>query len=231
MKDEKYSVEIENLDFSYEKEDQVLKEINFKVGRGEFVSIIGANGSGKSTLIKLILGELKADRGKIEVLGRDIGSYKSYKEIGYVPQISIVEKIAFPITVSEMISLNLYEDMGFIKIPRQENKEKIDEAIAYMGLESYKNKPINELSGGLKQRTMIARAMVNRPKLLILDEPTSGVDEKNKREFFKSIEKLNTDGKLTIILVTHEIDELTSYISIDKIYEIHHGRLVGREVI
>lgn len=223
------SIEIRNLNFSYNPEERVIKDLDFAVPKGDFVAIIGGNGSGKSTLMKLILGELQPDTGTVEVLGRDIRTYNSYKEIGYVPQMSVVEKIAFPITVAEMVVLNLYEDMGFIKIPTKENKEKVDQVIDYMGLGAYRDRPVNELSGGLQQRSMIARAMINSPDLLILDEPTAGVDKENREDFLKSIQMLNDDRDLTIVLVTHEIKEVLEYTKLNTIYEISDGELEKRE--
>lgn len=112
------AVTISNLNFGY-NEDLVLKDLNLEITQGEMALILGGNGSGKSTLLKLMLGELKADDGEIKILDKNIKEYKSYRDIGYVPQINIVNKIAFPITCLELVTLNLYEDFGFIKIPRK----------------------------------------------------------------------------------------------------------------
>ncbi len=223
------SVEIKNLNFSYVQEP-ILKDINLEIKQGEFVAIIGSNGSGKSTLIKNLLGELKPSKGSVVIEGKPIEDYKSYKNIGYVQQMSVVSKIAFPITVREMVSLNLYEDFGFLKFAKKRHYDKVDQVLEYLGLLEYKNRPVNELSGGLAQRTMIARAMINNPKLLILDEPTAGVDEKSRQEFLKSIQKLNDDMNITIILVTHELDEVMIFTKIDATYEINDGKLIKKEV-
>lgn len=224
------SIEIKNLNFSYGLGGGILKNVNLSVDQGEFIVIVGGNGSGKSTLLKNMLGELKPRTGSIKVLGKNIEDYTSYKEIGYVPQISIVEAIAFPTTVREMVLLNLYEDMGPIKIPGKEEKEKVDNILKYMGLIEYKDYPVNELSGGLQQRSMIARAMVNNPKLLILDEPTAGVDQENRAEFLTTIQRLNDDKELTVVLVTHELQEVLESNHIDYLYEIMEGELLERPV-
>lgn len=218
------SISIKNLNFSYGSH-QVLKDINLEVEAGEFIAIIGNNGSGKSTFIKNLLGELKPNEGSVEISGEKIQNIKSYKEIGYVPQMSVVGKIAFPITVREMVVLNLYEEFGFFKFPKKKHYKKADEILNYLDIDSYKNRPVNELSGGLQQRTMIARAMINDPKILILDEPTAGVDETSRRTFLKSIQKLNDDKDITIILVTHELDEVMEFTKIDRTYEIKDGKL------
>lgn len=223
------AIRIKDLDFSYH-DHKVLTGINLELDMGDFIAIVGANGSGKSTFIKNLLGELKPQKGTVEVLEKPIASYKSYKEIGYVPQMSVVSKVSFPITVREMVVLNLYEDFGFFKFPRKKHYKKVDEMLEYLGLIDYKNKPVNELSGGLQQRTMIARAMINNPKLLILDEPTAGVDEESRISFLKTIQTLNDDKGTSLVLVTHELDEVMAYTKLDAVYEIKDGGLEKLEI-
>mgnify|MGYP001140975224 FL=1 len=218
------AVSIKNLNFSY-SQTPVLKNCNLNVDIGEFTVILGGNGSGKSTLIKLMLGELKKDKGEIKILGKNIEDYTSFKDIGYVPQINIVNKIAFPITCLELVSLNLYEDFGFIKIPKKNHYQKAKDILKKMGMEKYINTPVNELSGGLAQRAMISKAMINDPKILILDEPTAGVDKYSKDHFFETIDFLSKKFNVTIIMVTHELKEMES-LSIDFTkYEMVEGSL------
>lgn len=218
------AVSINNLNFSY-SQTPVLKDCNLNVDLGEFTVILGGNGSGKSTLIKLMLGELKKNSGEIKILGKNIEDYVSFKDIGYVPQINIVNKIAFPITCLELVSLNLYEEFGFIKIPKKNHYQKAKDILKKMGMESYINTPVNELSGGLAQRAMISKAMINDPKILILDEPTAGVDKYSKDHFFETIDFLSKKFNVTIIMVTHELKEMES-LSIDFTkYEMVEGSL------
>lgn len=218
------AVSINNLNFSY-SQIPVLKNCNLNVDVGEFTVILGGNGSGKSTLIKLMLGELKKDKGEIKILGKNIEDYTSFKDIGYVPQINIVNKIAFPITCLELVSLNLYEDFGFIKIPKKNHYQKAKDILKKMGMEKYINIPVNELSGGLAQRAMISKAMINDPKILILDEPTAGVDKYSKDHFFETIDFLSKKFNVTIIMVTHELKEMESLnIKMTK-YEMIEGNL------
>lgn len=224
------SIDIKNLKFSYIADEIILDSIDFEVAEGEFAVIIGGNGSGKSTLIKNILGELKPDKGEIKILGKKMNQNSDYKDLGYVPQISVVEKIAFPITVIELVVLNLYKDFGFFKYPKKEHIRKADEILKYMDLYSYRNVPINELSGGLKQRSMIARAMVHDPKILILDEPTVGVDKESKKQFLEMISKLNKEKKLTILLITHELEEVMRLGQAQSLYEIKDKKLYRREL-
>ena len=216
------AVSINNLNFSY-SQIPVLKNCNLNVDVGEFTVILGGNG--KSTLIKLMLGELKNNSGEIKILGKNIEDYVSFKDIGYVPQINIVNKIAFPITCLELVSLNLYEEFGLIKIPKKNHYQKAKDILKKMGMESYINTPVNELSGGLAQRAMISKAMINDPKILILDEPTAGVDKYSKDHFFETIDFLSKKFNVTIIMVTHELKEMESLnIKMTK-YEMIEGSL------
>lgn len=218
------AVSINNLNFSY-SQIPVLKNCNLNVDVGEFTVILGGNGSGKSTLIKLMLGELKTNSGEIKILGKNIEDYVSFKDIGYVPQINIVNKIAFPITCLELVSLNLYEEFGLIKIPKKNHYQKAKDILKKMGMEKYINTPVNELSGGLAQRAMISKAMINDPKILILDEPTAGVDKYSKDHFFETIDFLSKKFNVTIIMVTHELKEMESLnIKMTK-YEMIEGSL------
>lgn len=218
------ALSIENLNFAY-KTNPVIKNCSLEVAKGDFVLITGGNGSGKSTLIKLILKELDKDKGKIQVLGKNIEDYKSFKEIGYVPQMNIVNKISFPITALELVVLNLYEDFGLIKIPRKSHYQKARTMLDKMGMKDYINTPVNELSGGLAQRAMIAKAMIANPKILILDEPTAGVDKESKKHFFESLSILKEKFNITIIMVSHELKELEDLNFDMKKYVMAEGRL------
>ena len=218
------AISIKDLNFSY-SQTPVLKNCNLNVDVGEFTVILGGNGSGKSTLIKLMLGELKKNSGEIKILGKNIEDYVSFKDIGYVPQINIVNKIAFPITCLELVSLNLYEEFGFIKIPKKNHYQKAKDILKKMGMESYINTPVNELSGGLAQRAMISKAMINDPKILILDEPTAGVDKYSKDHFFETIDFLSKKFNVTIIMVTHELKEMESLSIEFTKYEMIEGSL------
>lgn len=217
-------IKIENLTFGYSFE-KIINGLNFSLAKGEIVTIIGENGSGKSTLLKLILGELKSNSGQILFNGTEINKLKSFEEIAYVPQLQNFSQISFPITVLEIVVLNLYRQFGLVKIPRKIHKKKAIEVLEKLGLGKYINMPYNELSGGLKQRTMIARALMQKPEILILDEPTSGVDQKSKIEFLKLIEKINEKENTTIIIVSHELKLLTENIRIDRSYKMEEGKL------
>lgn len=217
-------LEVKNLSFGYTKEN-VLNKLNFSILRGELIAITGENGSGKSTLMKLILGELKTNSGSIKIDNIDVLKLKTFRNIGYVPQVQNFEKIAFPITCLELVTLNQYEDFGIIKIAKKRHKEKAIEILKNMGLSSYVNTPFNQLSGGLQQRVIISRAMLNNPDFLILDEPTAGVDKKSKRDFLELVGKINKEKQVTVLIVTHELDLIKEILNPDKIYKIEDGRI------
>lgn len=222
-------ININELTFGYTSE-KIIDNLSMSIEQGEVVSISGENGSGKSTLLKLILGELTPQAGSIKLLGKDLSNLKSLKEIGYVPQMQITNQIAFPITVMELVVLGLYSDFGVIKIPRKKHKLRAKELLIEMGLEDYLNTPVNELSGGLRQRAMIARAMINKPKILVLDEPTSGVDAQSKENFLKLIKDMNLKRLLTTIIVSHEIELIKQNLSLDRSYRMINGGVIDAAV-
>ena len=219
------SIEITNLDFGYTKE-LILKDINFTQEEGQIIAIYGANGSGKSTFLRLLLGELTPQRGEIKLLGQNIKTIRDFQQVGYVPQTQNFNGIAFPITTLEIVVLGLYRKFGFLKIPRKTQLEKAKKILCDMGLADYLDVPYNKLSGGFKQRTMIARAMINNPEILILDEPTAGVDQKSKENFLKLIAETNKKKAMTILIVTHEMDFVKEYLSLDASYKMEEGVLV-----
>lgn len=196
---------INNLSFSYGS-TEILNNINLTIKNGEFVGILGNNGSGKSTLLKIIISELKNFTGSVKFFGEDISSFKDWGKVGYVPQIDMSKSIAFPINVKEMISLNLYREFGFFKHPNKKSIQSVNDILSMFKIENLKNRNFNDLSGGQKQKVMIAKAMVHSPSILIFDEPTVGIDETSKKEFFQILKHLNKEHGITIIMVTHELD-------------------------
>lgn len=218
------AIEIKNANFSYDS-DSILKNLNLTVYNKEKIAIIGGNGVGKTTLIKIIVGELKLNMGSIKIFEEDLNT-SSLKRIGYVPQSQKENLYTFPITVKELVTLQLYDSFGKFKIPRREHYNKTMNLLKKMNLEKYANYPIRELSGGLRQRVVIARALMNNPDILIFDEPTSGVDESSKIQFAKTIEELNKKFDVSIILITHELDWIKNNLKLDSIYELKNGGLL-----
>ena len=191
-------IKLENVTYRYNS-DLVLEDISFKADEADLLGIIGPNGAGKTTLFSLILGLLEGYQGKITLFDEDIRNYrKVLKKIGYIPQKNIIDK-GFPATVEEIVSLGVFE---------RKTKDKIISAIKTVGLLEQNHKRIGDLSGGQQQRILIAKALVNEPQLLILDEPTTGIDLETQNKFYALLRKLNSENKITIILASHDLDAI-----------------------
>ena len=213
-------IEIKNLKFGY-NENQILKNVNLSLGEGDFAVISGKNGSGKSTLIKLILGELKKDEGTIKLFGIDMEDFKNFDKIGYVPQVNEAIKVAFPVSAREYVGLNLYKEFSIFNTITKKSKSKIENTFSTLKIEDLIDRPFNKLSGGQAQRVMIARALVNNPDILILDEPTVGIDQKSKENFLDLLVHLNTHHNISILMITHEMEILGDYV--DKVFKLKDG--------
>lgn len=216
-------IEVKDLVFSYGK-DEVLNKVSFDLNRGDFLTIQGENGSGKSTLIKLILKDLKKDSGQIKLFEEDLENFDDYSKIGYVPQVNDANKIAFPVTGKEFVVLNLYKKFNIFNRPNKKCYKKVEEIFEILNIENLLNIPFKQLSGGQAQKVMIARAMVNDPKLLLLDEPTVGVDEKSKRDFLKLLANLNDKHKISILMISHEMDVVREFSK--REISLKNGRIV-----
>ncbi len=216
-------IEVKDLVFAYGK-DNILKNISFDLNRGDFLTIQGENGSGKSTLIKLILKDLKKKSGQIKLFGKDIEEFDNYSKIGYVPQVNDANKVAFPVTGKEFVVLNLYKKFNIFNRPTKKCYKKVYDIFEILNIENLLNIPFNQLSGGQAQKVMIARAMVNDPDILLLDEPTVGVDEKSKRDFLKLLSHLNNKHKISILMISHEMDIVREFSK--RQIRIKNGRIV-----
>lgn len=211
-------VQVNNLTFGYDYRT-VLKDVSFKLSSGDFLAVIGNNGSGKSTLVKCILGINKVGPGFIDLDDVDITGYKQFINIGYVPQKFDNFNYEFPITVNEILNASNIKNIS---------EDKRLELLDKIGILELQNENINNLSGGQLQRVFIVRSLMNSPKMLILDEPTVGVDQKNVEAFYKTVNELNKEG-ITIILITHNIHE--SNANFTHILSLHNGESVFREVV
>ncbi len=184
-------IEIEDLFFSYER-IHLLQRVSLKIKEGEFIGIMGPNGGGKTTLLKLIMGFLTPTAGKIRVRGK----------IGYVPQVQKTDR-DFPVTVSELILLGALSKTTFLGTYPIEVKEQAHQLMERLGLLPHKHKVFGALSGGLAQRTLLARALLSDPDLLLLDEPTANIDVTSSKVIFEMLKELK--DKKTILLVTHDL--------------------------
>lgn len=205
-------IELKDVSFQYEY-TQVLKNISLRVDEGDFLALIGQNGSGKSTLLKLILGLLKPMSGNIKLFGEPANQFKHREWIGYVSQKSNAFNSGFPATVEEVVKSGLSQKVGLFKRYPKDADILVKSALKDVGMEQYMKRNIGQLSGGQQQRVFIARALVADPKLLILDEPTVGIDRENVQAFYDMLAHLNEHHKMTMILVTHDVDTVSDRVS------------------
>ncbi|MGM9926646.1 MAG: metal ABC transporter ATP-binding protein [Bacillus sp. (in: firmicutes)] len=205
-------IKVEDVSYRYEKES-VLEHINLSIPQGAFLAIVGPNGSGKSTLLKLLLGLLKLQTGNIYLLGKPIQDFKEWDKIGYVSQKANSFNSGFPATVFEVVASGLTKKVGLFRFLNKEHKAKVYKAIESVGMSKFANRNIGELSGGQQQRVFIARALVSDPEILILDEPTVGVDAKNEQMFYELMSELNKNLGITLILVTHDLEEVADKVT------------------
>ncbi|SDM85136.1 zinc transport system ATP-binding protein [Psychrobacillus sp. OK028] len=205
-------INLHNISYQYEQ-TKALTDINLTIAEGDFLAIIGPNGSGKSTLLKIILGLLKPTKGEVLLFGKPVNQFKDKERIGYVSQKSNSFNTGFPATVKEVVRSGLVKKTGlFHRFPSNVDKQ-VKSALKSVGMEDYAMKNIGDLSGGQQQRVFIARALISNPNVLILDEPTVGVDSKNVKSFYNMLSHLNREHKITIVLVTHDVDAVSKSIS------------------
>ena len=189
-------VEIDHLTIQY-PDVKAIDDVSFTVNQGDFLGIIGPNGAGKSTLFAAMLGLNTKYKGTIKFFGTDIKKLRNYlKEIGYVPQKPIFEK-NFPATVNDVVKMGLQ---------KESDESKIDEILQQLWIHELSKKRIGELSGGQQQRVFIAKALVNNPKVLILDEPVTGIDQQSIDLFYSILKELNSKQNITIIWSSHDLD-------------------------
>ena len=200
-------VEINRLSCGYEKQN-VLQGVNLQIMRGDFVGLLGPSGSGKTTLLRAMLGAVDVYEG--EVLVEGVRASEGRPRIGYVPQLETIDW-NFPVTVREVVMMGRTMENRFFPWFRREEKELADRMMEQLGILHLAGRHIRELSGGQQQRVFLARALVSRPSLLLLDEPTSGVDVKTRDDVMHLLHDLNHEG-VTIVITTHEINAVAVHL-------------------
>lgn len=216
-------IEVDNLSFSYGNEP-IFTKIGFSVYKGDFIAIIGSNGTGKSTLLRLILGELAPATGHIRLFDQDVRQFKGWPKFGYVPQAGLQSSVNFPATAEEIVKANLFSQIGLLRFPKKEHRDKTQRALELVGMEAYAKRLIGDLSGGQQQRVMLARVLVSDPEMMLLDEPTTGVDAQTVQSLYALLSRLNRETGLTIMMVTHDIGRAANYVS--RILCLEEGSLV-----
>jgi len=199
-------IEVENVSFSY-RGLAVLEDVSFTLQEKEFLAFIGPNGGGKTTLIKLLLGLLKPDSGKIRIYGKP--PEKTAHRIGYVPQ-DVATNKAFPISVLDVVLMGRLRFHGKTRLSKSD-KNAARDVLAEMEMLDCQNRRIDDLSGGQRERVFIARALATDPEILILDEPTASLDTSGRTELYAILKEINKTK--TIMVVTHDMLVLSSYVS------------------
>ncbi|ADU50677.1 ABC transporter related protein [Thermaerobacter marianensis DSM 12885] len=224
-------VELADVAFAYGPEP-VLEGVSLTVRRGEFLGLVGPNGSGKTTLLRILLGLEEPTRGRARLFGQDVRSFRQWWRVGYVPQRPAALAGGFPATVEEVVATGLVAaggrpghgpapgtrtgrpahrpgpSAGGRPAPRSPR-----EALALVGLEHLARRPIGRLSGGQQQRVFLARALVSRPELLVLDEPLEGVDAATQDRFYRLVRELREREGLTVIMVSHDIGVVSAEVT------------------
>jgi zinc transport system ATP-binding protein len=202
---EPYAIEFEHVWFSYER-TPILKDVSFTLEQGEFLGIIGPNGGGKTTLLKLMLGILKPDRGRIRILGEQ--PHDASHRVGYVPQGTDFNR-TFPISVFDVALMGRLSRSHIGRRFSGRDRQKVSEVLKKVGMWEHRDRAVGKLSGGQRQRVFIARALATEPEILFLDEPTASVDPEFQTDLYDFLRELNTS--VTIVVITHDIGVVSSH--------------------
>ncbi|HYB19991.1 MAG TPA: metal ABC transporter ATP-binding protein [Thermodesulfobacteriota bacterium] len=205
-------ISVENVSFSFNGLE-VIQNVTFAISPGDFMALIGPNGSGKSTLIRIIVGILKPSTGRVVIMGEELGQFTQWQRVGYVPQKATHMDPYFPASVREVVAMGLISKKRFPRLLTRQDEAVIDRALDQVDMKALKNRRIGELSGGQQQRVFIARAIVNGPDVLFLDEPTAGVDADTQTRFYEMLADLNRKEGLTIVLITHDFGIITRHVN------------------
>jgi zinc transport system ATP-binding protein len=205
------AVELEDVSFGYRPGQRVLEGIDLKLGEGEFVAVAGPNGGGKTTLVRILLGLERPSEGKALLFGEPAHRFSRRRTLGYLAQRSVLGGDA-PATVREVVSAGRLAAGGLIGPLRRRDRELAAEAIARVGLEEHADSPVRTLSGGMQQRAFIAKALAGEPSLLVLDEPTTGVDVESQESLAALLDGLHSDLGVTIVYVSHEFGAVESFV-------------------
>ncbi len=222
MTENDFVVELDHVSVMYQTH-LALRNITMRVREGEFLALLGPNGAGKSTLIKTILGLMEPIAGTVKVFGvppKQLGKRRTW--IGYVPQVTNVDP-NFPVKAFDIVLMGLYGKIGLFRRPSREDKEAAMWAMESVGMQDLTDRRFGSLSGGQQQRLLVARALVVNPKLLLLDEPTTGVDTATSSSIYDLLSDLHGKG-ITIILVSHDVGIVSQYV--DRVACINQSLVV-----
>jgi zinc transport system ATP-binding protein len=188
-----------------------LEDVSLQVPAGSFLAIIGPNGAGKTTLLQVVLGLVRPVSGSVKVFGKSPDAPNGgRRRLGYVPQITSVD-LSFPVSVGEVVLMGRYGRMGLFRRPSAADRAAVLQAMTRVGIADLADRPIRRLSGGQRQRVFLARALANEPELLLLDEPTTGVDAASSESLYERLRLLHAGG-ITMLVVSHDVGVVASYV-------------------
>ena len=205
------AVELSDVTFAYGRARPVLEHVSLAVSQGEFLAIAGPNGGGKTTLMRLVLGLERPSEGMALLFGEPAHRFSRRRVLGYLAQRSVLDGDA-PATVREVVSAGRLAAGGLIGPMRRRDRELVAEAIERVGLTAQADAPVRTLSGGMQQRAFIAKALAGEPALLVLDEPTTGVDVESQESLAALLDRLHTDLGVTIVYVSHEFGAVERFV-------------------
>ncbi len=215
------ALELDGVSFAYGRVP-VLHDVSLQVIEGQFVAVVGGNGSGKTTLMKLALGLLRPTAGRVRLFGTPLDGFRSWNEIGYVPQRAVAAS-ALPVSVDEVVASGLAAKARPFGRRRPEELARIEHVVELLGLDRSRGSRMSELSGGQQQRALIARALVTAPRLLIMDEPTAGVDADARDVLRDSLEHLVDVEGMAVVYVSHDPEGFAGLA--DRVVEVAAGRV------
>lgn len=203
------SVEVADITVAYTNGNIALRDASFTLQSGTICALVGVNGSGKSTLFKSIMGFLKPAKGQVRIAGRSVAEARKSKLVAYVPQSEEVDW-SFPVNVWDVVMMGRYGHMNFMRIPRQEDKRVVLECLERVGMTAFKDRQIGELSGGQKKRVFLARALAQKGRIMLLDEPFTGVDVQTETAIIELLRALRQEGHI-ILVSTHNLGSVPEF--------------------
>ncbi len=209
-------VDLDRVSYSFVHKS-VIESLSFSILQRDFVGLIGANGAGKTTLLKMIVGLLRPTGGEIRLFGIPNDRFGDWERIGYVPQSNSFNPL-FPATVKEVVLSGLYGRKNMFRRTNRSDMKKCADALHVMGIEDLAERRIGQLSGGQQQRVFLARSLINSPDLLILDEPTIGIDAETQHDFFHMIRHMHRHHHITFLMVSHDLEMMRSYLGSEPVH-------------
>ena len=202
-------IKVEDVTVTYRNGHTALRDTNFEIPTGTISALVGVNGSGKSTLFKAIMGFVPTAKGSVEVFGRSVKEALKNNIIAYVPQAEEVDW-SFPVLVEDVVMMGRYGHMNFMRIARAKDKQAVSDALERVGMTDYRKRQIGELSGGQKKRVFLARALAQESKIILLDEPFTGVDVKTEEAIIKLLQRLRDEGHVMLVS-THNLGSVPEF--------------------